>query len=144
MLVPFHNPSAPSRFEQVPHSNTPPPPQQWQLQSHPSFIKAFMSSIRHGPITEQHDDWARIGRRLAAQNATTNERFRYAGLREGKVLIVCGERDSIVVKHELMEDAERALMGNVEFRVVDAGHEFPITRTEEVVGFVVNFWSGGG
>lgn len=102
-----------------------------------------MSSIRHGPITSQEHDWARLGQKLAAQNATTNEDVEDdAGLQNGKVLIVCGEQDPIIVKDELVEDATRVLGGNVEFRLVDAGHEFPITRAEEVVEFVADFGVG--
>lgn len=118
--------------------------QQWQLKFHSGFIKAFMSSIRYGPITEQDQDWTRIGHRLAAQNATNDEDVADAGLQNGKVLIVCGGQDAIIVKDELMEDATRVLMGNVDFRVVDAGHEFPITRAGEVVGYITDFWSGSG
>lgn len=103
-----------------------------------------MSSIRYGPITAQHHDWKQIGQRLAAQNATTNGDVDDAGLQNGKVLIVCGEQDAIIVKDELVQDATRVLQGNVEFRLVDAGHEFPITRAGEVVGCIVGFWSGTG
>jgi len=118
--------------------------QQWQLKFHAGFIKAFMSSIRYGPISEQDDDWRRIGRRLAAQNATTDEDVEDAGLQNGNVLIVCGEQDAIIVRDELMEDTTRVLLGNVDFRSVDAGHEFPITRAGEVVRYITDFWSGPG
>jgi len=103
-----------------------------------------MSSIRYGPITAQDHDWTRIAQGLAAQNATTNRDVEDAGLQNGKVLIVCGEHDAIIVKEELMQDATRVLQGNVEFRLVDAGHEFPITRAGEVVGCIMGFWSGTG
>lgn len=103
-----------------------------------------MSSIRYGPISEQDDDWRRIGHRLAAQNATTDEAVDDAGLQGGKVLIVCGGQDAIIVQDELMVDATRVLMGNVEFRSVDAGHEFPITRAGDVVRYITDFWSGPG
>ncbi len=99
-----------------------------------------MSSIRYGPITEQHQDWNRIGQNLAAQNATNNDDAENVGLKNGKVLIICGEQDSIIIKHELVEDATKALKGNVDFRFIDAGHEFPITKSEDVVRYIVNFW----
>ena len=111
------------------------------MKFHQGFIKAFMSSIRYGPITSQHHDWTQIGHRLTAQNATTNKDVEDVGLQNGKVLIICGEQDSIIVKDELVEDATGVLQGNVQFKLVGAGHEFPITRTEDVVRYIVDFWS---
>ncbi|KAI9871054.1 MAG: hypothetical protein M1830_003498 [Pleopsidium flavum] len=113
----------------------------WQVKAHEGFIKSFMSSIRHGPITEQHEDWRQIGQRLAAQNVTTNEEIESAGLQNGKVLLICGRHDPIIIKNELVEDATNVLGGNMEFRFVDAGHELPITKSEEVVEHISDFWS---
>ena len=100
-----------------------------------------MSSIRYGPITEQHRDWARIGQRLVTRNVPTNKTPEDEGLQNSKVLIICGEHDSIIIKDEVVEDAARALQENVDFRFVDAGHEFPITKSEEVVKYIADFWS---
>ncbi len=111
------------------------------MKSHQGFIKSFMSSIRYGPITEQHQDWLRLGQILAAQNATTDEDVANAGLKNGKILIICGNQDSIIVKHELVEDAMEPLKGNVDFRFIDAGHEFPITKSEDVAGYIIEFWN---
>lgn len=72
---------------------------------------------------------------------TTNKDIEDAGLQNGKVLIICGQHDPIIVKHELVEDATRVLGGNVDFRFVDAGHELPITKSEDVVEHISDFWS---
>lgn len=100
-----------------------------------------MSSIRHGPITEQHEDWRKIGQRLAAQNVTTEKGTENVGLQNGKVLIICGQNDPIIVKDELVEDATRVLGDNVEFKIVDAGHELPITKSQDVVAHICKFWN---
>ena len=102
-----------------------------------------MSSIRHGPLTGQHADWQRIAERLSAQNASSEERHEKEGLQNGKVLIIAGHKDVLVVEDELVEDATEVLgENNVRFEFVDAGHELPVTKSTEIVGFIWSFWEG--
>ncbi|KAL2040155.1 hypothetical protein N7G274_007058 [Stereocaulon virgatum] len=116
----------------------------WQLDAHPGFVKAFMSGIRYGPIANQHDVWRRIGQRLAAQNASSEERYTREGLQGGKVLIIGGRKDVVVDSDELEEDAIEVLGKEcVRFEWVDAGHELPITKSGEIVECVWGFWEGG-
>ena len=115
----------------------------FQLDHHSGFVQAFMSSIRHGPILSQHEDWRRIGRRLTAQNNAEKGSQVDGGLQHGKVLIICGVRDPIIKRDELGEDAGKELEGNVIFKDISAGHEAPITRSDEVVKFIWNFWETG-
>ncbi|SLM35499.1 Alpha/beta hydrolase fold-1 [Lasallia pustulata] len=116
----------------------------WQAQFHEGFIKSFISSIRYGPVVNQQSDWKRIGARLAAQNASTEERYEREGLQHGKVLIICGETDPVIVKGELMEDATEVLGENcVCFKSCDTGHELPIVRSEMIVGQIWDFWETG-
>lgn len=95
----------------------------WQLDHHPGFIHSFMSSVRFAPITGQHDKWAQLAQR------------------PDRILLVAASRDPIILAGEVRADAER-LMGSakVEFRVVEAAHDFPITDSAEVAGFVCEFW----
>ena len=122
-----------------------------QVDHHNGFVTAFMSSIRHGPITEQHEDWRRIGRGLAEQNqnAGSADSSNSEGLGEGrgnnwkngKVLIIVGQHDPIIKTDELVEDATEVLgEGNVEFRYIDAGHEAPIKHGDVVVEYLLEFW----
>ncbi len=114
----------------------------WQLDHHEGFTSAFMSSIRYAPITGQHEDWKRLGQRISVQNAATEEPLEQGGLEIGKVLIVMGASDPIIVEQELRDDASEALgAGNIDFRTIAAGHEFPITKSSEVVGHVAQFWN---
>lgn len=103
-----------------------------QLDSHPGFVPAFMSSIRDGPILHQQDRWRLIGDRLSRENKAKGT--------QKKVLIVCGATDPIVVTQELQEDATKVLSGNVEFAIFDAGHEVPVTRANETVEHILDFW----
>ena len=116
----------------------------WQTQYHEGFIKSFISSIRYGPITNQQPDWKRVGERLAAQNASTEESYEVEGLQHGKVLIICGEKDPVILKEELIEDATEVLgESGVRFKFCDAGHELPIIRSEMIVKSIWDFWDTG-
>lgn len=113
----------------------------WQVHNHSGFVHAFMSSMRYGPILKQRQwhSWARLGRHLSMQRDASPEEERQNGLPHDRVLIMCGSKDAIIVKEELVEDAIAALEENVQFRFFNAGHEFPSTRYEEVAQQVWEF-----
>jgi len=99
----------------------------WQLQHHAGFIPAFVSSIRFGPIHDQAENWRRIGGRLAAQREGGGAEGE--GLQEGKVLMVLGRTDPIILREEIVEDAEGVLgREGVEVCVLEAGHEVCLMR----------------
>jgi pimeloyl-ACP methyl ester carboxylesterase len=58
------------------------------------------------------------------------------------VLVIAGARDNVIVEKELGEDVLECVgEENLEWRVIEgAGHEFPMTRAEEVVGMVSEVW----
>ena len=94
---------------------------QWQIREHQGFVKAFISSIRYGPVSEQHADWERIGERLVDGKG-----------QGGRVTIITGNNDPLIIKNELVEDATKAFRGQVDFHFEDAGHELPFTHSTEV------------
>ena len=111
------------------------------MENHSGYVKSFISSVRYGPISGQHDDWHRIAERLNAQNASTEKSYEKEGLQNGKVLIIAGHKDDIILKDELVQDATEILgENNVRFEFVDAGHELSITKSREVVDFISAFW----
>ena len=111
----------------------------WQLQHHAGFVYSFMSSIRYAPILEQHDEWRIIGKRLVEQQ--TGSTHLEGHLDNGKVFILLGKDDPFVIETELKVDAEDVLGAKgVEWKVLDAGHEFPITRSREIVEALAEFW----
>lgn len=103
-----------------------------QVDTHPGFVPAFISSIRYGPVRDQHERWRIVGRRLSQLNKENGT--------SKKVLLVLGEHDPIIVKSELEEDATEALLGNVEFFICDAGHEAPVTKGDEIATAILDFW----
>lgn len=116
----------------------------WQLRHHEGFIPAFVSSIRYAPIYEQKDDWYALGQLLAERREragwedTADE---LPGLAGGKILLVLGASDPVIVKEELIHDAT-AVLGEDGFEAVllDAGHELVMSKGDEVAAVVSNFW----
>lgn len=114
---------------------------EWQIREHRGFVKAFMSSIRYAPIYDRKEDWAALGRLLEERRKDAG----MPGLRNGRVLLVLGTRDTVIVRDELVADATAALgEDGVEVVEVDAGHELAFTHGEEVADAAVRFWSEDG
>jgi len=103
-----------------------------QVDHHGGFVHAFMSSIRYGPIQDRHPSWRLIGQRLSQQSREKGTPH--------QVLIIGGDNDAIILKDELQEDAAEALEGNAEFRFINAGHEVPISKGDEVAQYILQFW----
>jgi len=113
----------------------------WQMEKHAGFIGAFTSSFRKGPIRGQHEQWRLIGKRLDAQRAEDKKDSTEEGLKIGKVLMVVGLTDDAVHTPELLIDAFATLgEQNLEVLQLDAGHEVPVTRSEEIVEWVWRNW----
>ena len=120
----------------------------WQLTHHQGFLPAFISCIRHCPIYGQHHIWRTIGSRLygpregmtgSSGEAKIHNEAK-AGLK-GRVLVVVGKTDPIIVADELREDGRRAIgEQNVDFLELEAGHEVPITRSTEIVEAMERMW----
>ncbi|KIW26243.1 uncharacterized protein PV07_09356 [Cladophialophora immunda] len=104
----------------------------YQLDNYPGFVAAFMSSIRYGPVRHQHDRWRIFGEHLARINEEKGT--------QKKVLVVLGANDPIIIQREVEEDATEVLSGNVEFAVFEAGHEVPVTKGDQIVARILDFW----
>ncbi|OCK81970.1 alpha/beta-hydrolase [Lepidopterella palustris CBS 459.81] len=115
-----------------------------QIAHHAGFVPAFISSIQHAPIHEQHARWRVIGSRLASQAANPMvPGFQMLGLERGMVLMLLGEWDPIVLADEVAEDARVVLgEGGLRVEILAAGHEVPIERVEECVKVIWGFWGG--
>ena len=95
----------------------------WQLENHQGFVASFVSSIRYASITGKKEMWTLLGER------------------SDKILVMAGNTDPVIVPAELEEDAAEAMgRDKLEWRVIDGGHEFPITRSGEVVEEISRFW----
>lgn len=59
------------------------------------------------------------------------------------MLIIGGRNDALIVQDELVPDATEMLgADNVKFQFLDAGHELPVTKSEQIVGRIWDFWQG--
>lgn len=126
----------------------------WQIEHHRGFIPAFISSIRYAPIHNQHHVWKRIGQTLderRLQRAEAKDGSRAKGEvtsdegRSDRVLIILGKKDPIVLPSEVAEDARDVLgQENVEIRIVDAGHELPISNAMKCADTIWEFWEKNG
>ncbi|KAI4746682.1 putative alpha/beta hydrolase [Aureobasidium sp. EXF-12298] len=109
----------------------------WQLHHHAGFVSSFVSSIQHAPISAQHDIWKRIAE---YQNSSLPSTHR---LLEGKVLLLLGKDDTVIIADEMCEDAQSALGPDaLEICVLDGGHELPVTDAEVVAQTILDFWNG--
>ncbi|KAF2717126.1 alpha/beta-hydrolase [Polychaeton citri CBS 116435] len=113
----------------------------WQIDNHPGFLRAFISSIQHAPIANEHDKWRRIGQRQeACRHASDGEHIQ--ALNEGRVLILLGKTDSVIDADEVTEDATIALgKANVRCEVLSGGHDLPFVNAESCVGRIIDHWS---
>ncbi|KAI1335992.1 alpha/beta-hydrolase [Xylariaceae sp. FL0016] len=120
----------------------------WQLDHHEGFVMAFLSTIRNAPIYAPQEDWCALSvllqeRRIDSTTAVdlSNKKVMEPGLCGGKVLLVLGEDDPVIVRHETVEDAEAVLGADVlEVAVLPGGHELPITNSAGVAGTLEWFW----
>lgn len=112
---------------------------QWQVEHHTGFLSAFVSSLRHGPIGRRSElqTWKRLGRLLTQRKLMEKVR----GLKSGKVLIVLGEKDTIIHRKDLMHDAAVALEGNAKFKTYPTGHELPSVQYEDLAAQLIDFWN---
>ncbi|ORY19731.1 Alpha/Beta hydrolase protein [Clohesyomyces aquaticus] len=100
----------------------------WQVSHHRGFVPAFISTIRHAPIHNQHDRWRLIGERM--KNGSGPLR---------RVNIVLGENDPIIIADEISEDAREVLGDdycNVHI-VKGADHDVAIDRFDDVARVVL-------
>ncbi|OTB18515.1 hypothetical protein K445DRAFT_315347 [Daldinia sp. EC12] len=115
----------------------------WQVDHHGGFVTAFLSTIRNAPIYAPQQDWKALNEILEARrgSALAEEGAPTSGLHAGKILMVLGEDDPIVVKEETIEDAQKTLgVDGVEIAVLPGGHEIPITASSDIVNRVEAFW----
>jgi len=108
----------------------------WQLHHHAGFVASFVSSIQHAPISAQHDIWRRIATCQISALPSTQR------LLEGKVLLLLAKDDNVVIADEMSQDAQSALGPDaVEIKILDGGHELPVTDAELVAQTILDFWN---
>jgi hypothetical protein len=111
---------------------------QWQIEQHPGFIPAFISAVRHAPITNQHASWTRIGQRLLSKRTGEAKE----GFAVDKVLMLFGSTDPLIKVEEVGVDAVKCFgEENTVIKVFNGGHEIPLSHAEEMVHVMLEYWS---
>jgi len=110
---------------------------EWQLDHHPGFVSAYMSTMRHAPIYDQRDLWSAVGRGMEVIRNRENSDSLIVPIRksrnQGKALIILGADDPVIVQEEVVADVTAAFgeegMGLL---VLHGGHEIVITHASEI------------
>jgi pimeloyl-ACP methyl ester carboxylesterase len=113
----------------------------WQVDAHPGFLPSFISSLKHGPIYDIHDRYRTLGEQCEVVRGTGDWQQAPAGLREGKVLLILGLQDSVILPDETANAAVQAIgAANIEVLKLKGGHDLPITNKQGCVDAIVEFW----
>ncbi|KAM7202167.1 Alpha/Beta hydrolase fold [Rhypophila sp. PSN 637] len=90
----------------------------WMLDHHAGFVPAFVSCIREAPLIDQHAAWAKLAER--EPKSTT---------------VILAGADEIIDPEEFAADALPLVGGmeNVNWIVVDGGHDFVMTHDGQVL-----------
>jgi pimeloyl-ACP methyl ester carboxylesterase len=116
----------------------------WQIDRHDGFITAFLSTIRNAPIYAPQTDWEALSLILAERRKLGGDNDNESmprGMTQGKVLLILGSDDPVVVADETIEDAQEVLgEDGVESVVLGGGHELPITMAADVASALETFW----
>ena len=116
---------------------------QWQFDGNDGFVPAYVSTIRNAPIYAQHDElWAALAGELAARRRGSEGLL---GMETGRICLIVGEKDPIVLADECVEDA-RAVLGEegVDAHVIKGGHEVGISKGKEIAGIAMASWTKFG
>lgn len=97
----------------------------WTLDHHEGFVRAFMSTIRYGPLMGRQETWRRLARR-----------------RPGSTAVLLGRHDQLVQRDDYAEDALPLLGGpdRVFWRVIPGAHNFPFTHGPHALKHLYEFW----
>ncbi|KUJ10464.1 alpha/beta-hydrolase [Mollisia scopiformis] len=98
---------------------------QWNIQTHPGFIRSFTSVARFGPAAGQHAAWRRLLQK------------------KRKILIIVASHDPIIVTEELKPDVEEVVRDSgtdIVWREIDGAHDIPTTDPDKIVRDICAFW----
>lgn len=97
----------------------------WMVVHHPGFVPAFMSSVRHAPLTDQHASWELLARR-----------------KQGSTIVMLAEWDEIIDKNEYTRHGLPLCGGedNVVWKVLPGGHDFVMTHSSLILSELDKIW----
>lgn len=108
----------------------------WQLDANDGFVLSYVSTIRNAPVYGEHEGiWKLLNKQLSDQRSQKDS----SGV--GKICLILGEQDPIMVTEECIEDSERVLgQEGVEAHVLEGGHEIAISKGREVANVAISSW----
>lgn len=97
----------------------------WMVRHHTGFVPAFMSCIRHAPLTHQQESW-----KLLAQR------------KPGTTAVLLAEKDEIINLGDYECDGLPLLGGrdHVYWKVLPGTHDFVMTKADLIMKELDNFW----
>lgn len=99
----------------------------WMVRHHDGFVPAFMSCVRHAPLTGQHRQWRGLATRPP-----------------GTTAVILARADELIRADEYAHGLELAGgAGRVFWRVVPGGHDFVMTHVDDVMRQLDEFWGPG-
>ena len=101
-------------------------------------MHSFVDTVQNGPIQYQHDEFQKASDIICGKN--TDPSTTHSKLKNSRVLIICGDDDTVVPADETEEDWSKLLPGHIEFRTVPGDHGFPIPSGQAVVEHICKFW----
>uniref|UniRef100_A0A2D3V8A3 AB hydrolase-1 domain-containing protein n=1 Tax=Ramularia collo-cygni TaxID=112498 RepID=A0A2D3V8A3_9PEZI len=105
---------------------------EWQLDFHPGFIPSFVSTLRNGPIYDNHERLRIIGRRCEISSGSLAER---------QVLLILGKQDTVILAKDTVEDMSNALgKNNIKVVELPGGHDLPIVNSVGCADAMLDFW----
>ena len=124
---------------QAPENPDLPALSQWQFDEHEGFVHSFVDTVQNGSIQYQHDDFQQASDIICGKD--TDSSSMHSKLRNSRVLIICGDNDSVVPAGETLEDWSKLLPGHIDFKTVPGDHGFPIPSGQAVVQHICDFWN---
>ena len=90
----------------------------WMVANHSGFVSAFMSSIRHAPLVDQHSSWEKLSQR-----------------KPGSTIFLFARSDELIDANDYADVALPLVGGkdHVVWKVLPGGHDFVMTHSKEIV-----------
>ncbi|CAG8976645.1 hypothetical protein HYALB_00002161 [Hymenoscyphus albidus] len=113
----------------------------WEIDNNQAFIHSVTSSIRHAPIENQFSAYSFLGTLLEEKEGSETVSGLRNRLMGTKILLLVGNQDGILPKHQLCRNAQNTL-GSQNLVIVgfDGGHSLSITQGVEVAEVISDFW----
>ena len=118
---------------------------QWQFDHHLGFIHSFIDTIRQRPAMYQHHDWQQVCDIIkGSKQGCRPESKSPSPLYGGKLLVITGADDSIVVGAEIEEDVQAMFGSDADKHLLvesmPGTHGFPVPNYKTIVDTMMKLW----